>query len=91
MEDSFSYPISFNGKTRMLLDFPAALSKEEIEAQVMAKSLAWWSAKGRHLKKCHRSSSAREHCCFNGHVLGDHVFGVDPRTPTVNSTTRNRN
>ncbi|MEZ4740832.1 MAG: class I tRNA ligase family protein, partial [Flavobacteriales bacterium] len=36
VEDSFSYPISFNGKTRMLLDFPAALSKEEIEAQVMA-------------------------------------------------------
>ncbi|HQV51194.1 MAG: leucine--tRNA ligase [Flavobacteriales bacterium] len=36
VEDSFKYPISFNGKTRMLLEFPATLSKEEVEAQVMA-------------------------------------------------------
>ena len=35
MEDSFKYPISFNGKTRMLLEFSATLSKEEVEAQVM--------------------------------------------------------
>src|SRR5690606_32954910 len=31
VEDSFSYPISFNGKTRLQLEFPIALSKEEVE------------------------------------------------------------
>lgn len=36
VEDSFSYPISFNGKTRLQLEFPIGLSKEEIEAQVLA-------------------------------------------------------
>ena len=36
VEDSFSYPISFNGKTRLQLEFPIALGKEEIEAQVLA-------------------------------------------------------
>ncbi|MFT3884304.1 MAG: class I tRNA ligase family protein [Flavobacteriales bacterium] len=36
VEDSFSYPISFNGKTRLQLEFPIALSKEEVEAQVLA-------------------------------------------------------
>jgi leucyl-tRNA synthetase len=36
VEDTFSYPISFNGKTRLQLEFPIALSKEEIEAQVLA-------------------------------------------------------
>ncbi|MBK9176399.1 MAG: leucine--tRNA ligase [Flavobacteriales bacterium] len=36
VEDSFSYPISFNGKTRMQLEFPIGLSKEEVEAQVLA-------------------------------------------------------
>src|SRR5690606_2644453 len=35
VEDSFSYPISFNGKTRLQLEFPIALSKEEVEAQVL--------------------------------------------------------
>ncbi|MBX2971982.1 MAG: class I tRNA ligase family protein, partial [Flavobacteriales bacterium] len=36
VEDNFSYPISFNGKTRLQLEFPIALSKEEVEAQVLA-------------------------------------------------------
>jgi leucyl-tRNA synthetase len=36
VEDSFSYPISFNGKTRLQLEFPIGLSKEEVEAQVLA-------------------------------------------------------
>jgi len=36
VEDSFSYPISFNGKTRMVLDLPTSLTKEEVEAIVMA-------------------------------------------------------
>jgi len=32
VEDSFTYPIAFNGKTRLTLDFPAGASKEDIEA-----------------------------------------------------------
>jgi leucyl-tRNA synthetase len=36
VEDNFSYPISFNGKTRMQLEFPIALSKEDVEAAVLA-------------------------------------------------------
>jgi len=36
VEDNFSYPISFNGKTRLQLEFPIALSKEEVETAVLA-------------------------------------------------------
>ncbi|MBS1570757.1 MAG: leucine--tRNA ligase, partial [Bacteroidetes bacterium] len=36
VDDSFSYPISFNGKTRLQLEFPATLGKEEVEAAVLA-------------------------------------------------------
>ena len=35
VEDSFNYPISFNGKVRMQLDIAADLSKDAIEALVM--------------------------------------------------------
>ncbi|MFN3874477.1 MAG: leucine--tRNA ligase [Flavobacteriales bacterium] len=35
-EDSFSYPISFNGKTRLQIELPLDLSKEAIENQVLA-------------------------------------------------------
>jgi len=35
-EDSFAYPISFNGKMRFKLEAPATLGKEEVEALVMA-------------------------------------------------------
>ena len=35
-EDSFTYPVSFNGKMRFKLDLPATLSKEEIEKEVLA-------------------------------------------------------
>ena len=38
VEDSFSYPISFNGKTRLQLEFPIALSKEEVEVLVLANA-----------------------------------------------------
>lgn len=34
--DSIKYPISFNGKTRFTLELPADMSKEDIEAQVLA-------------------------------------------------------
>ena len=36
VEDSFSYPISFNGKTRLQLEFPIALDAKEVEAAVLA-------------------------------------------------------
>jgi leucyl-tRNA synthetase len=36
VEDSFSYPVSFNGKMRFKIDLPVSLSNEEIEAEVMA-------------------------------------------------------
>jgi len=34
-EDSFAYPISINGKTKMNLDLSLALSKEEVESEVL--------------------------------------------------------
>jgi leucyl-tRNA synthetase len=36
VEDSFSYPVSFNGKMRFKIDLPVSLSNQEIEAEVMA-------------------------------------------------------
>ena len=36
MEDSFSYPISFNGKTRLQLEFPIGLDAKSVEAAVLA-------------------------------------------------------
>ncbi len=36
VEDAFEYPVSFNGKVRFKLELPTSLSKEEIEAEVMA-------------------------------------------------------
>ena len=36
VEDSVKYPVSFNGKTRFVLDFPATASREEIEQAVRA-------------------------------------------------------
>lgn len=36
VEDAFSYPVSFNGKMRFKIDLPTNLTKEEIEAEVMA-------------------------------------------------------
>jgi leucyl-tRNA synthetase len=36
VEDSFSYPISFNGKTRLQLEFPIALDAKGVEAAVLA-------------------------------------------------------
>ncbi|MEO1516416.1 MAG: leucine--tRNA ligase [Bacteroidota bacterium] len=35
-EDAFTYPIAINGKTRSKMDFPADLSKEELEKQALA-------------------------------------------------------
>lgn len=36
IENSFTYPVSFNGKTRFMLELPVNMPKEEIEKQVLA-------------------------------------------------------
>ena len=36
VEDSISYPISFNGKTRLTLELPANMDKDEVEQYVLA-------------------------------------------------------
>jgi leucyl-tRNA synthetase len=51
VEDSFSYPISFNGKTRLQLEFPIALSKEELEVAVLANPEVQARLEGRAPKK----------------------------------------
>lgn len=51
VEDNFSYPISFNGKTRMMIDFPIALSKEEVEVQVLANPEVQHRLEGKAPKK----------------------------------------
>jgi leucyl-tRNA synthetase len=35
-EDSFEYPVSFNGKTRFKIELPTNLTKEQVEQEVMA-------------------------------------------------------
>ncbi len=50
-ESIFSYPISFNGKTRMQLEFPAELSKEEVEAAVLANPEVQQRLEGKAPKK----------------------------------------
>ena len=37
VDDSFNYPISFNGKTRLQIEFPATHSIQQIEQEVMAR------------------------------------------------------
>jgi leucyl-tRNA synthetase len=36
VENTFSYPVSFNGKTRFMLELPLTLTKEQIEQEVLA-------------------------------------------------------
>jgi leucyl-tRNA synthetase len=36
VENSIKYPVSFNGKVRFTMEFPAGLSKEEVEKQVFS-------------------------------------------------------
>ena len=51
VEDSFSYPISFNGKTRLQLEFPIELSKEQVEAAVLANPEVQQRLEGKSPKK----------------------------------------
>ena len=39
IEDSFEYPIRINGKVRATLNFPADMSKEDIEKLVLENDL----------------------------------------------------
>ncbi|MCF8278731.1 MAG: leucine--tRNA ligase [Flavobacteriales bacterium] len=38
VEDNISYPISFNGKTRLNLELPATMGKDEVEQYVLANA-----------------------------------------------------
>lgn len=40
VEDTVKYPVSFNGKTRFVIDAPAGASKEEVEAMALANEAA---------------------------------------------------
>ena len=40
IEDTFSYPVSFNGKTRFKIDLPGTMDKEEVEKEVLAHQLS---------------------------------------------------
>jgi leucyl-tRNA synthetase len=51
VESSKTYPISFNGKTRFTLELPLDLSKEDIEAAVMAHEKTKSQLEGRTPKK----------------------------------------
>jgi len=50
-EVSFSYPISFNGKTRMQLEFPVALDAKSVEAAVLANAEVQQRLEGKKPKK----------------------------------------
>lgn len=51
VEDSFSYPISFNGKTRLQLEFPIALDAKSVEAAVLANPEVQQRLEGKAPKK----------------------------------------
>jgi leucyl-tRNA synthetase len=50
-ESSFSYPISFNGKTRLQLEFPLALDAKAVEAAVLANPEVQQRLEGKTPKK----------------------------------------
>jgi leucyl-tRNA synthetase len=51
VEDSFTYPIAFNGKTRLKLDFPAGASKTDIEAMAKANADVQKQLEGKTIRK----------------------------------------
>ncbi len=51
VENSFSYPVSFNGKTRFFQEFDASLSKEDVEKEVMALEQTQKYLEGKQPKK----------------------------------------
>ncbi|MDX1651367.1 MAG: class I tRNA ligase family protein [Brumimicrobium sp.] len=51
VEDTFSYPVSFNGKMRFKAELPTNLTKEEVEKEVLAMEQAQKYLEGKHPKK----------------------------------------
>ncbi|NJC25291.1 leucine--tRNA ligase [Neolewinella antarctica] len=51
VEDSHTYPIAFNGKTRLTLDFPAGASKQEIEDSARADEKVAAQLEGKTVRK----------------------------------------
>ena len=51
VEDSFEYPVSFNGKTRFKAPFPSKATKEEVEAGIRAHELTEKYLSGNPVKK----------------------------------------
>ncbi|MCA0362942.1 MAG: class I tRNA ligase family protein [Bacteroidetes bacterium] len=51
VEDSFEYPVQVNGKVRVNLNFPADISKEDIEKAVLANEQVIKWMEGKPLKK----------------------------------------
>jgi leucyl-tRNA synthetase len=51
VENSFSYPVSFNGKTRFFHEVDVALSKEDVEKEVMALEQTQKYLEGKQPKK----------------------------------------
>lgn len=51
VEDSFSYPISFNGKMRFNLELPLGLSVDEIQEKVLAEEQTQKWLEGKAIKK----------------------------------------
>ena len=51
VEDSFKYPVSFNGKMRLMLELPNGISQEEAIAAVKADALAQKWLEGKEPKR----------------------------------------
>lgn len=51
VENSFEYPVSFNGKMRFKLELPTDLSKEEVEKEVLAAEKTAQYLEGKTVKK----------------------------------------
>jgi leucyl-tRNA synthetase len=51
VEDTVTYPVAFNGKTRMTIDFPAEASKGDIEAAARADTQVQSYLEGKSIRK----------------------------------------
>ncbi len=51
IENTYNYPVSFNGKMRFVLSLPVNMSKEDIEKAVLAAPEAQKWLQGNHPKK----------------------------------------
>ena len=51
IEDTVTYPIAFNGKTRLTMDFPADASKQAVEQEVRASTQVQGYLEGKTIRK----------------------------------------